>query len=79
MVEVGTVAGLSKLSIWLSGAFAVISIGLLYLYIALTDASLSQKVLWAAGLSIVVAFVFLVSWTVARDVVRAKERELRRI
>lgn len=79
MVEVGTVAGISKLSIWLSGAFAVISIGLLYLYIALTDASMSQKVLWAAGLSIAVAFVFLISWSVARDILREKERELKRV
>jgi len=78
MVEVGTVAGLSKLSIWLSGIFAVLSIGLMYLYIAMVDASGPQKVLWAAGLSIVVAFVFLVSWSIARDIVRAKERELRR-
>jgi membrane protein CcdC involved in cytochrome C biogenesis len=79
MVEIGTVSGISKLSIWLSGAFAVLSIGLLYLYIAMTDASASQKVLWAAGLSIAVAFIFLVSWTMARDVVREKERELRRV
>ncbi len=79
MVEVGTVSGISKLSIWLSGAFAVVSIGLLYMYILMTDASAPQKVLWAAGLSIVVAFVFLVSWSIARDVVREKERELRRV
>ncbi|MEW5748876.1 MAG: hypothetical protein AB1793_08875 [Candidatus Thermoplasmatota archaeon] len=79
MVEVGTVAGISKLSIWLSGAFAVVSIGLLYMYIAMTDASSPQKVLWSAGLSMAVAFVFLVSWTVARDVVREKEREHRRV
>lgn len=79
MVEVGTVSGISKLSIWLSGAFAVVSIGLLYMYIAMTDASSSQKVLWSAGLSMAVAFVFLVSWTIARDVVREKERELRRV
>jgi len=78
MVEQSTVAGLSQLSIWMSGAFAVFSIGLLYLYIAITDASGPQKVLWAAGLSMAVAFVFLVSWTLARDVVRAKEREQRR-
>ncbi len=78
MVEQGTVAGLSQMSIWLSGAFAVVSIGLLYLYIAITDASTPQKVLWAAGLSMVVAFVFLVSWTIARDVVRAKDREQKR-
>jgi membrane protein CcdC involved in cytochrome C biogenesis len=67
------------LSIWLSGAFAVISIGLLYLYIGMTDASAPQKVLWAAGLSIAVAFVFLISWSIARDVLREKERELRRV
>jgi hypothetical protein len=79
MVEVGTVAGISKLSIWLSGAFAVVSIALLYMYIMMTEASAPQKVLWSAGLSIVVAFVFLVSWTVARDVVREKEREIRRV
>lgn len=79
MVEVSTVAGISKMSIWLSGAFAVMSIGLLYLYIAVTDASMPQKVLWAAGLSIAVAFVFLISWTIARDVLREKERELRRV
>lgn len=79
MVEHGTVAGISKLSIWISGAFAVISIGLMYLYIAMTDASASQKILWAAGLSIAVAFVFLISWTVARDVLREKEREIKRI
>lgn len=79
MVEVCTVAGISRLSIWLSGAFAVISIGLLYLYIAMTDASNSQKILWAAGLSIAVAFIFLVSWTIARDILREKERELRRV
>jgi hypothetical protein len=78
MVEVETVCGLSKLSIWLSGTFAVVSIGLLYLYIGITDASSPQKVLWAAGLSIAVAFIFLISWVLARDVVRAKEREMKR-
>lgn len=79
MVEIGTVSGISKLSIWLSGAFAVISIGLMYLYIAITDASTPQKILWAAGLSIAVAVIFLISWTVARDVLREKEREMRRV
>jgi ABC-type enterochelin transport system permease subunit len=78
MVEVETVCGISKLSIWLSGVFAVASIGLLYLYIAITDASTPQKVLWAAGLSIAVAFVFLISWTVSRDIIRGKEREANR-
>jgi preprotein translocase subunit SecG len=78
MVEIGTVSGISKLSIWLSGAFAVISIGLMYMYIAIADASTPQKVLWAAGLSVAVAVIFLISWTLARDVVRQKEREMKR-
>lgn len=78
MVEAETVSGISKMSIWLSGAFAVISIGLLYLYIIITDAPAPQKVLWAAGLSVAVAIVFLISWSIARDVAKDKEREMRR-
>lgn len=78
MVEAETVSGISKMSMWLSGAFAVVSIGLLYLYIVITDASTPQKVLWAAGLSVAVAVIFLISWSIARDVVKDKEREMRR-
>jgi hypothetical protein len=78
MVEVGTVSEVSKVSIRLSAAFSVIGVALLYLYIAVTDASLPTKVLWSATLSLGVAMVFIVVWTIARDVVRNYEREARR-
>lgn len=78
MVEVGTVSEVAKVSIRLSAAFSVIGVGLLYLYIAVTDASLPTKVLWSATLSLGVAMVFIVTWTIARDVMRNYERELRR-
>ena len=78
MVEVGTVAEMSKVSIRVSAAFAVIGVALLYLYIAVTDASTDIKVLWSAGLSLGVAIIFLVAWTMARDVLRTHEREGRR-
>jgi peptidoglycan/LPS O-acetylase OafA/YrhL len=78
MVEVGTVSEVSKMSIRLSAAFSVIGVALLYLYIAVTDASLPTKVLWSATLSLGVAMVFIVVWTIARDVVRNHEREERR-
>ncbi len=78
MVEVGTVAELSKVSIRISAAFAVIGVGLLYLYIAVTDAPVDIKVLWSSALSLGVAIIFLVSWTMARDALRTHEREARR-
>lgn len=78
MVEPGTVAEVSNLSIRFSAVFAIIGIGLLYLYIAISDVSSQVKVLWASGLSIAVAAVFLVIWTIARDVLRDRERELKR-
>jgi len=78
MVEAGTVAEVSNISIRFSAAFAIIGIGLLYLYIAISDVSSQIKVLWASGLSIAVAAVFLVIWTIARDVLRDRERELKR-
>ena len=45
MVEIGTVAELSKVSIRMSAAFAVIGVGLLYLYIGVSDATTPIKVL----------------------------------
>ncbi len=78
MVEVGTVSEISKIAVRLSAAFSVIGIGLLYLYIAVTDASLPTKVLWSATLSLGVAMIFVITWTIARDVIRNYERELRR-
>ncbi|MGQ9587721.1 MAG: hypothetical protein ACUVT7_04995 [Thermoplasmata archaeon] len=78
MVEIGTVSQVSKLSIQLAAAFAVIGIGLMYLYIAVTDASEPTKILWASALSLGVALTFLVIWTIARDVMRESEREMKR-
>ncbi|HUU07787.1 MAG TPA: hypothetical protein VMW88_05190 [Thermoplasmata archaeon] len=78
MVEVGTVSEISTMAVRLSAAFSVIGVGLLYLYIAVTDASMSTKVLWSATLSLGVAMMFVVIWTIARDVVRNYERDLKR-
>lgn len=78
MVEVDTAAQVSKMSIQMAAAFTVIGLGLLYLAIAISDASNEVKVLWASGLSLTVAFLFLIIWTMARDSVRTHERELRR-
>ncbi len=78
MVEVGTVSEISKMAVKLSAAFSVIGIGLLYLYIAVTDASMPTKVLWSATLSLGVAMIFVITWTIARDVIRNYERELKR-
>ena len=78
MVEVGTVSEISTMAVRLSAAFSVIGVGLLYLYIVVTDASTATKVLWSATLSLGVAMIFVVIWTIARDVVRNYERDLKR-
>jgi len=78
MVESGTISEVAKVSVRMSAAFAVIGMGLMYLYIAVTDASMPTKVLWAAALSLGVAFIFIVIWTIARDSLRQRDRELKR-
>jgi uncharacterized membrane protein YedE/YeeE len=78
MVEVRTVAEISRMSIWFSGVFAIIGIALTYLYIAVSDASGPVKVLQSAGLSMGVAFAFLIIWLFARDFAVQRERELKR-
>jgi hypothetical protein len=75
MVEIGTVAELSKVSVRISAAFAIIGVGLLYLYIAVSDTSTAVKVLWSAALSLGMAIIFLVAWTMARDALKTHERE----
>jgi cytosine/uracil/thiamine/allantoin permease len=79
MVEIGTVSEIAKISIRFSAAFAVLGIGLTYLYIGLTDASNPMKVLWAAGLSLGVAVAFLIMWTMSRDIIRDRDRERKRV
>jgi hypothetical protein len=78
MVEVQTANEITRISIQLSAVFAVIGVALLYLAIAISDASETMKIIWASGLSLTVAFVFLLIWTMARDTMRAVEREQRR-
>ena len=78
MVETRTVSEITSISIRLSAVFAVIGIGLMYLYIAVTDASMPTKVLWSSTLSLGVAFTFLVIWSIARDSLRQREREMKR-
>ncbi|MBU1915329.1 MAG: hypothetical protein KJ563_09075, partial [Candidatus Thermoplasmatota archaeon] len=56
----------------------VIGIGLLYLAIVISDASNEMKVIWASGLSLTVAFVFLLVWSMAKDSIKTYERELKR-
>lgn len=74
MVETGKVAQVSEMSVFLTGIFTVVGVGLLYLYIAISDAPNDIKVLWASGLSLGLAFIFLIVWTMARDMFRPRER-----
>jgi len=78
MVEMETASQVCKLSIQMSAAFAVIGVALLYLAIAISDASLEMKVIWASALSMGIAVAFGVVWTMARDSIKAVELESRR-
>ena len=78
MASSGPAARISRLSIQLSAVFALVGIALLYLYIIASEAPETVKILWSSGLSIGVAFSFLIMWTIARDAVRESEREARR-
>ena len=78
MAQTETTGSVSKLSIVLMAAFAVLGVGLLYLYIVTSSASDGTKILWASGLSIVVAFLFAIVWAMAKDVEKQEERESRR-
>jgi len=72
MVEKETAVQVSKMSIQLAGVFAVIGVALMYLYVAIADVPETTKLLWASGLSLGVAFTFLVIWTFARDISRQR-------
>lgn len=78
MVEVQTADEVSRLSIQLSAAFSIVGVALLYAAIVISDVSATTKIIWASGLSLTVAFVFLLIWTMARDTARAIERERQR-
>lgn len=66
------------MSIQLSAVFAMVGVALLYLYIVVSEVPETMKILWSSGLSIGVAFSFLIMWTIARDAEREREREARR-
>lgn len=74
MVDSGIAAQASKMSIQLTGAFTVLGTGLLYLYIAISDVDNQTKVLWASVLSLVLAVIFLIIWSLAKDLAKPKER-----
>lgn len=73
MVESATVGQVSKMSILLTTVFTVVGIGLLYLYIAISEVPNETKVLWASGLSLGIAFACLVIWTLTRDFVKQRD------
>lgn len=75
MVEKESVAQVSKMSIQMAGIFTVIDVALMYLYIAIADVPDTTKVLWASGLSLGVAFSFLIIWIFARDLLRQRESQ----
>ena len=77
MVQTETIGEVTKISIRLSAASAILGIGLLYVYIALADTSVQTKVLWASVLSLGVALVSIIIWTMARDSMVAAEIEQR--
>lgn len=68
-------ATLARLSARLVQLFTAIGIGLLYLYIALSDATAASKVFWLSLLSIGVALLFLIVYWATRDVLRTEQRE----
>ncbi|HEX7393076.1 MAG TPA: hypothetical protein VF374_09060 [Thermoplasmata archaeon] len=78
MADAETASQVSRFSIYLSLAFALVGVGLLYVAIGMVDAPMETKVLWASGLSLMVAFGFVIVWSMAREAVRTIEEDLRR-
>ena len=74
MADSGVSAQIAKMSIQLTGVFTLIGTGLLYVFIAISEVSNQTKVLWASGLTLSLAFIFLVVWTLARDWTKPRER-----
>jgi len=77
MVEKETATQVSKMSIQMAGVFTVIGVALMYLYIGIADVPDTTKVLWASGLSLGVAFTFLIIWVFARDLLKQRELQKR--
>jgi len=77
MVEKETLSEVSKMSIQMAGIFTVVGVGLMYLYILISEVPDTTKVLWASALSLGVAFTFLFMWVFARDSLRQRETSRR--
>jgi hypothetical protein len=75
MVEAGTAAQLSKISIQLTEIFTVVGVGLLYLTILISSAPDDMKLLWASALSLTLAVIFLIVWAMARDFMKQRETQ----
>ncbi len=75
MVEAGTAAQLSRMSIQLTEVFTIAGVGLLYLTILISAAPNDIKLLWASALSLALAVIFLIVWTLARDFVKQREAQ----
>jgi hypothetical protein len=75
MVEAGTAAQLSKISIQLTEVFTVVGVGLLYLTILISSAPDDMKLLWASALSLTLAVIFLIVWAMARDFMKQRETQ----
>jgi len=78
MAETETASQVSKLSIYLSLMFALVGVALLYMAIGIADVPMETKVIWASGLSLAVAFGFVIVWSMARETVRTIEGDIRR-
>lgn len=76
MVASETASHVCELSVQLSIGFTLVGVGLLYLAIAVADASIETRIVWASGLSLAVGFALV--WTMARDALRTMEEGQRR-
>ena len=73
MVEGETATMASRMAIQLSMVFAILGIGLLYFAIAISSADEITKIIWASALSLTVATVFSIVWTMALDSARQQD------
>jgi hypothetical protein len=68
-------SGVAKMGTIIS---ALAGVAFLYLYIAILEISLQEKVLYAAILTIALAFLFGGLYSILQDSIKAAEREKRR-
>jgi len=78
LVSVGTLRTASSVAKLGTIAFGFAGVAFLYLYIVLLDVPLQDKVLFAAVLTIGLAFLFMGLYSIIQDSIRAAERAKRR-